>query len=171
LAHPRLLHASSLRGFLASRGTTVFIIFNFPLPLLKHHHHHHHHGELLRDPSLPSGSRAVAPSLAHPDLLLHHRPGGVEDFDGAMAQEGSYRIKVRTTTQPQLPYCMPIMFPSNCDAETLALPAAWASSQTSRGCIISIHRKTFSTTIRTPSSSSAAFSAAMVRIFGIHVWA
>ena len=25
-----------------------------------------------------------------------------EDFDGAMVQEGSYRIKVRTTTQPPL---------------------------------------------------------------------
>ena len=36
-----------------------------------------------------------------------------------MVQEGSYRIKVRTTMQPPLPYCMPIMFPSNCDAETL----------------------------------------------------
>ena len=43
-----------------------------------------------------------------------------EDFDGAMVLEGSYRIKVRTTTQAPLPHCMPIMFPSNCDAETLA---------------------------------------------------
>jgi hypothetical protein len=83
-----------------------------------------------------------------------------EDFDGAMVQEGSYRIKVLYA-----------------DHVSLELRCGNARIARGMGIAADISRlyhqhspQTFSTTIRTPSSSSA-LSAAMDRIFGIHVWA
>ena len=62
-----LLRYSSLPS--GSRAVfTVFAIINFTTkPTQTPKHHHHHHGEFLRH---------LAPSLAHPNLLLHHRRSG-----------------------------------------------------------------------------------------------
>ena len=63
----KLLRYSSLPS--GSRAVfTVFAIINFTTkPTQTPKHHHHHHGEFLRH---------LAPSLAHPNLLLHHRRSG-----------------------------------------------------------------------------------------------
>ena len=43
----------------------------------------------------------------------------------------------RAPRRAPMPYCMHLIIPSDVDAETLQLPAAWVSPQTSRGCIVS----------------------------------
>lgn len=80
------------------------------------------------------------------------------------------RIVVRTTTRTPILYCMPLIMPKDLDAKTLASLAVWASPQTSRGCIISVHHNTSSTASKTSTSSSASLPAAKVRIFGIYTW-
>jgi hypothetical protein len=42
------------------------------------------------------------------------------EFQGAQVSEGSQRINVRYSLRPPVPYCVPIMVPSDVDEETCA---------------------------------------------------